>query len=124
MYQRSVRVDDIAAEVDRHRATVYRWLSQIKRMGIREFVHRKRQCKHRRLRARTPEYVIQKIVDLRIETGWCGQKIRKELRIRHGTRLGLATIYRWLHARMHAAVVGVRKYSKHQAMVTAQDLVK
>ena len=119
MYQRSVRVDDIAAEVGRHRATIYRWFRDIKRMGIREFVRRKQQCKHRRPRARTPEYVIQKIVDLRIETGWCGQKIRKELRIRHGIRLGLATIYRWLHARMNTAVVGVRKYSKHQAMVTA-----
>ena len=119
MYQRSVRVDDIAAEVDRHRATVYRWVAQIKRIGIREFVRRKRECKHRRPRARTPEYIIQKIVDLRVNTGWCGQKIRKELRIRHGIYLGLATIYRWLHARMHTPVVGVRKYHKHQAMVTA-----
>ena len=119
MYQRSVRVDDIAAEVGRHRATIYRWFQDIKRIGIREFVRRKRQCKHRRPRARTPEYVIQKIVDLRIETGWCGQKIRKELRQEHGIRLGLATIYRWLHDRMNTAVVGVRRYTKHQAMVTA-----
>ncbi|PSO44244.1 hypothetical protein BRC21_01715, partial [Candidatus Saccharibacteria bacterium SW_7_54_9] len=51
---------------------------------------------------------------------WCGQKIRKELRLRHGIHLGLATIYRWLHDRMNTAVVGVRNYSKHQALVTAQ----
>ena len=119
LHQQAIPVDAIAAEVGRHRATIYRWFRDIKRMGIREFVRRKQQCKHRRPRARTPEYVIQKIVDMRISTGWCGQKIRKELRIRHGIHLGLATIYRWLHDRMNTAVVGVRKYSKHQAMVTA-----
>ncbi|PSO43126.1 hypothetical protein BRC19_02265 [Candidatus Saccharibacteria bacterium QS_5_54_17] len=119
LHQQTIPVDTIAAEVGRHRATIYRWFRDIKRIGIREFVRRKRQCKHRRPRARTPEYVIQKIVDLRVETGWCGQKIQKELRQEHGIRLGLATIYRWLHARMHTAVVGVRKYHKHQAMVTA-----
>lgn len=120
MYQRNIRVDDIAAEVNRHRATVYRWFRAIKRMGIREFVRRKRACKTRRPRARTPEYVIQTIVDIRTEYGWCGQKIRKELRVNHGIRVGLSTIYRWLHARMTDAVVGVRRYAKHQAIVTAE----
>ena len=119
LHQQAIPVDTIAAEVGRHRATIYRWFQDIKRIGIWEFVRRKRECKHRRPRSRTPEYIIQKIVDMRIETGWCGQKIRKELRIRHGIHLGLATIYRWLHARMHTPVVGVRKYHKHQAMVTA-----
>jgi len=105
--------------VDRHRATIYRWFKKIQRIGIREFIRRKTDCKHRRQAARTPETVIQKVVDIRSDYGWCGQKIRKELKENYGIVLGLSTIYRWLHKRFTRAVVSVAKYSKHQAIVTA-----
>jgi len=112
-------MDQITEVLGKHRATVYRWLKRIKAIGIREFVRRQRSAKHRRPRSRTPEHVIQRIVDIRNKYGWCGQKIRKELREKHGVRLGLATIYRWLHARFTKTGVGVRQYRKHQALVTA-----
>jgi transposase InsO family protein len=102
-----------------HRATVYRWLERIKALGIREFVRRQHSAKRRRPRSRTPEYVIQKIVDIRNQWGWCGQKIRRELRVKHGIHLGLATIYRWLHDRFSRRGVGVRRYKKHQALAAA-----
>lgn len=119
MFQAGGTVDQITQVVDRHRATIYRWLRQIQRVGIRAFVRRQLSAKHRRPKARTPEYVIQQIVDIRNQWGWCGQKIRKELREKHGIRLGLATIYRWLHRRFTKACVGIRRYNKHQALVTA-----
>ncbi len=109
----------ITIVVSKDRATVYRWLAMIKRIGIREFLRRKQTCKVRRPRAQTPEYVIQKLVDIRNEFGWCGQKIQKELKEIHGITLGLSTIYRWLHKRFTKAVVGVRRYKKHKALVTA-----
>ncbi len=112
-------MEQITTVVSKNRSTVYRWLAKIRRMGIREFLRRKLVCKIRRPGAQTPEYVIQKIVDIRNEFGWCGQKIRKELRERHTVTLGLSTIYRWLHKRFTKAAVGVRRYKKHKALVTA-----
>jgi hypothetical protein len=36
-----------------------------------------------------------------------------------GSRIGLSTIYRWLHRRFTTAAVGVQRHKKHQALVTA-----
>src|SRR5487761_1177255 len=119
MSQAGTTMEQITTVVGKDRATVYRWLRKIKRLGIREFLRRKLVCKVRRPRAQTPEYVIQKIVDIRNQFGWCGQKIRKELKEIHGIVLGLSTIYRWLHKRFTKAAVGVQKYRKHKALVTA-----
>ncbi len=119
MYQAGSSINQIIKVVSKHRATVYRWLQKIKLLGIKEFMLRKKTCKARRPRARTPEHIIQKIIDIRQDYGWCGQKIRKELRENHCIRIGLSTIYRWLHARLTKSVVGVNRYHKHQAIVTA-----
>lgn len=120
MYRAGSTIQQITVVLDRHRATIYRWLQRIKRLGIREFVRRKLTAKHRRPLSRTPEHVIQRVVDIRNHYGWCGAKIRKELRAKHGIYLGLATIYRWLHRRFTKSGVGVRRYKKHQAIVTAE----
>lgn len=120
MYQAGSNINQITQVVNRHRATVYRWFKQIKRMGIREFVRRKHAAKHRRPAAQTPETHIQKIVDIRSEFGWCGAKIRKELQENHGITMAVSTIYRWLHRRFTQAAVGVKRYTKHQALVTAE----
>ena len=119
MYQADTTIDQITMVVGKHRATIYRWFEQIKRIGIMEFVRRKLVCKVRRPKARTPEYVIQRIVDIRNQFGWCGQKIKKELTEHHDISLGLSTIYRWLHQRFSRAAVGVRRYHKYRALVTA-----
>lgn len=105
MHKAHTTITQICQVISRHQATVYRWLKKIKRIGIQAFLKRKLTCKHRRPRARTPEYVIQKIVDIRQEFGWCGAKIRKELQENHGIRLALSTIYRYLHRRFTKAAV-------------------
>lgn len=120
MHKANATIAQICQVISRHQATVYRWLKKIKRIEIREFLKRKTTCKNRRPRARTPEYVIQKIVDIRQGFGWCGAKIRKELQERHNITLALSTIYRYLHQRFTKAAVGVRRYAKHQAIVTAR----
>ena len=112
-------MDQIVVVVNRDRSTVYRWFERIRLSGIRKFLKDKATAKIRRPKAKTPEYVIQKIVDIRNEFGWCGQKIKKELIEMHGISIGLSTIYRYLHARFTKAAVGVKRYNKHQAMVTA-----
>ena len=119
MYRAGSTIEQVTTVVERHRATIYRWFARIKRIGIREFLRRKLVCKVRRPKARIPEHVIQKIIDIRNEFGWCGQKIRKELKEHHQIVLGLSTIYRWLHQRFSKAAVGVRRYHKYRALVTA-----
>ncbi len=121
MNQAGSTIDQITTVVGKHRATVYRWLKQIRLVGIRKFLRRKDVCKVRRPKAQTPETTIQKIVDIRNEFGWCGAKIRKELKENYGISLALSTIYRWLHRRFTKAAVGVQKYKKHKALVTANN---
>lgn len=121
MHQAGSNINQITQVVNRHRATVYRWFKQIKRMGIREFLRRKHTSKHRRPAAQTPETHIQKVVDIRSEFGWCGAKIRKELKENHGITMAVSTIYRWLHRRFTRTAVSVKRYAKHQALVTAEE---
>lgn len=120
MHRANSNIDQICQVVGKHQATVYRWLKRIRRVGIKAFLKARQTAKHRRPKTRTPEHIIQRIVDIRNQWGWCGQKMQKELSAKHGIKLGLATIYRWLHDRFASAAVGVRQYSKHQAMVTAE----
>ncbi len=119
MEQQNINVEQIAATVSRSRATVYRWLQSIRRIGIKLFLGRKRDKKHRRPKSRTPEYIAQKIVDIRNAHGYCGFKIKKELEELHGVKLSLATIYRILHERFTRRAVGVKTYKKHQPIVKA-----
>jgi transposase InsO family protein len=121
MYQAGSTIDQIKVVVSRDRATVYRWIKGIKLSGIVKFLARKDSSMVRRPQAQTPETTIQKIVDIRNEFGWCGAKIRKELKENHGISLALSTIYRWLHRRFTKAAVGIQRYKKHKALVTADN---
>ena len=119
MHRAGLTVPQICHVVGKDRSTVYRWLKRIKRSGIRKFLRDKQTRKSRRPNTQTPETTIQKIIDIRNEFGWCGAKIRKELKEHHSIVVGLSTIYRWLHKRFTRAAVGVKRYKKHQAIVTA-----
>lgn len=121
MYQAHVTIQQICNVVQKDRATVYRWIACIKRAGIRKFLRDKQTCKQRRPHAQTAEYIIQKIVDIRNEFGWCGAKIKKELKENHGISLAVSTIYRWLHRRFTKAAVGIQRYKKHKALVVANN---
>ena len=117
MQQQNIPVETIAATLEKSRATIYRWLKGIKRAGIRSFLKRKKTCKIRRPKSKTPEYIAQLIVDIRQEKGYCGAKIQKELRVKHDIRKSLSTIYRILHERLTRHIVGVKRYPKHEPIV-------
>ena len=72
------------------------WIAQIKILGIREFVRQKKGCKRRRQKRKLLGIVPAKIRSIRSETGWCGQKIAKELLENHAVRISVPTIYRVL----------------------------
>lgn len=117
MQQQNIPIETIATILEKSRATIYRWLQGIRRSGIRSFLKRKKTCKVRRPKAKTPEYIAQLIVDIRQEKGYCGAKIQKELRVKHGIKKSLATIYRILHERLTRNIVGVKRYQKHEPIV-------
>lgn len=117
MQQQNIPIEIIAATLEKSRATIYRWLKGIRRAGIRSFIKRKKTCKIRRPKAKTPEYIAQLIVDIRQERGYCGAKIQKELRVKYGIKKSLATIYRILHERLTKNKVGVKRYQKHEPIV-------
>lgn len=121
MHQVGSTIDQITSVLQKHRSTIYRWLQKIKRSGIQRFLKQKQTAKHRRPSAQTPETTIQKIVDIRNQFGWCGAKIRKELKENYSISIALSTIYRWLHRRFTKAAVSVQKYKKHKALVTADS---
>ena len=117
MQQQNIPIETIATVLEKSRATIYRWLQSIRRSGIRSFLKRKKTCKVRRPKAKTPEYIAQLIVDIRQEKGYCGAKIQKELWVKHGVKKSLATIYRILHERLTRYIVGVKRYQKHEPIV-------
>ncbi len=119
MFQAGSTINQIAAVVSKHRSTVYRWLKDIRVKGIRKFLKDKKVARHRRPSRRTPEAIVQKIIDIRIEFGWCGAKIKKELQENHNINIALSTIYRYLHRRFTKDSIGVKKYKKHKALVIA-----
>jgi transposase len=43
-----LKPEAIGQRVNRDRATVYRWIAQIKILGIREFIRKKKESKRRR----------------------------------------------------------------------------
>ena len=121
MHQAKININQISLALDKHRATIYRWIRDIKLIGIRKFLKLKKTAKHRRQRSCIPEHIVQKIVDIRNEFGWCGAKIKKELYESYSISLALSTIYRYLHKRFTKAAVGIKRYNKHQALVTASS---
>ena len=96
MYKNGLSPDVIADELGKHRATIYRWLKDIKLAGIRQFVRRKKAAKRRRQPTKLDAITRKRIIALRRQYGWCGQKIKKELRTTYGTSLCLMSVYRVL----------------------------
>ena len=91
-----LKPEAIGQRVNRDRATIYRWLSQIRILGIREFIRKKKESKRRRQKRKANALVAAKIRSIREQTGWCGQKIAKELLENHGLKISIPTIYRVL----------------------------
>jgi IS30 family transposase len=111
LYQARVDVADIGVKVSRDRATVYRWIAGVKKLGIREFVRRKKECKRRRQPRKISPDIKRLICNIRRDKDWCGQKIQKELKENHGIHVCLMTIYRVLKPEFRIGSAW-RKYRK------------
>lgn len=99
--QSGVKPDEIASRLNKHRATVYRWLSKIKLLGIQEHLRRYKMSKkgHRQKR-KTDPIIKAKIYALREKYhNCCGEKIKYWLKKNDGITISVATIYHILGER-------------------------
>ncbi|MBE0688535.1 MAG: transposase [Anaerolineae bacterium] len=90
------RADEIAEQLGRHRATVYRWLKGIRQRGIRGYIAYFKQCKQGHRQRKTHGAVVARVLRLRREfRNCCGEKLVYLLSL-EGIKLSLSTVYRIL----------------------------
>lgn len=96
LYKAGHRVAEIAVQLGRHRATIYRWLKGIRQRGIRGYVAYYKQAKKGRRVRKTHGYVVQRVLSVRREyRGCCGEKI-VYLLAQEGLQVSRSTVYRIL----------------------------
>lgn len=90
--------DEIAAQLGKHRATIYRWFKGIRMRGIRGYVQYFKQAKKgRRIHNKTHGYVVQRVLSVRREyRECCGEKI-VYLLAQEGLDISRSTVYRILN---------------------------
>ena len=92
-----IKAESIAEQLEVHRGTVFRWISQIKSYGIHEFKRRYRNSK----KGKRKRYIDPKLkrLILKIREDFkhcCGQKIQYLLLKFHNIQVSLTSIYRVL----------------------------
>ena len=88
--------DEIAAQLGRHRSTIYRWFKGIRMRGIRGYVTYFKQAKKGRRVRKTHGSVVQQVLRIRREyRDCCGEKI-VYLLAQEGIHLSRSTVYRIL----------------------------
>lgn len=93
--------EQIADQLTKDRATIYRWLASIRFYGLRDFLRRYDQAKkgHRQPR-KTDPIIKARVIQIRERYHHCcGEKIQYWMRHDHGTDISVPTIYRILGER-------------------------
>ena len=97
LVQSGISPELIPGKVERHRATVYRWINGIQSYGIVEFIRRYRAAKTSRRHSKTKPVMKARIFAIReSKRKCCGEKIRYFLRKEYGETVSVSTIYRIL----------------------------
>lgn len=100
LFKSGISPELIPEKVGHHRATVYRWIDGVRRLGINEFIRRYRKAKKGRRHRKTNPVVKSHILAIReAKRGCCGEKIRYFLKKEYGEILSVSTIYRILGER-------------------------
>lgn len=87
----------IPEKVERHRATVYRWIKEIRLCGINEFVRQYRAAKTGHRHTKTNVVTKAHIFSIReSKRQCCGEKIQYFLKKEHNEIVSVSTIYRIL----------------------------
>lgn len=102
LYRSGVSAELIPERTGVHRATVYRWLGHIRRIGINKFLRCYRAAKKGHRHRKTDAILKARIYEIREKyRQCCGEKIRYFLKQEYGIVLSLTTIYRILGEKYH-----------------------
>jgi transposase InsO family protein len=97
LVQSGVSPEEIPGKVGRHRATVYRWIKEIRLRGINDFIRGYRVAKKGHRHRKTSLVVKAWIYAVREENRQCcGEKIRYFLQKEYDHVVSVSTIYRIL----------------------------
>lgn len=97
LFKSGISPEEIPGKIGRHRATVYRWIDGVKRLGIKEFIRRYRKAKKGHRHRKTDPIIKSRVFAIReAKRNCCGEKIRYFLRREYGDDLSVSTIYRIL----------------------------
>lgn len=98
LHRAGMRPNEVAEQIGKHRATVYRWIRKIKRLGIRAFIRKYEMAKKgRRQKRKTDPITKLRIYAIREQYHQCcGEKIRYWMKKKHGQIVAVSTIYRIL----------------------------
>lgn len=97
LHKAGVSPDDIAVQLGKHRATIYRWLAGIQLKGIQKFLRDYQAAKQGHRHRKTDPVVKSRIYSIRKEfRDCCGEKIQYWYHERFSEHIGITTIYRVL----------------------------
>lgn len=98
LHQAGRPVAEVACQIGKHRATIFRWFRKIKRLGIRAFIRKYESAKKgRRQKRKTDPITKLRIYAIRKQYHQCcGEKIQYWMKKKHGQIIAISTIYRIL----------------------------
>lgn len=97
LWKQGISPERIYVELEIGRRTVYRWLRNIRRKGIRKFVCEYKANLHKRGCKGLSVEIKKRILELRKKyRHCCGEKIRYLLQVFYGVTVSVTTIYQYL----------------------------
>lgn len=99
LYQKQVKLTDIAKHCQKHRATVSLWIMRIKQIGLDEYLIEYRNAKKgQRLSRQVPKQLEQSIKQARLDDpGLSGYRIHRLL-VESGASISISKVYEILRS--------------------------
>lgn len=128
LWKEEIQVERIARRLNIHRATVYRWISKFRRIGLRRTIKHYKNCKKReRKKRKVTGWVKAKVYEIReIKRQCCGEKIRYYLKKEEGINLSVKTIYRILNQKyeLRSKYKKGKKYGEVPKAIRERDVIQ
>ena len=98
LYNNQISIEKIPEEIDKHRATVYRWIKRLKSKGIHQFIQEYEQAKRGRKQKKSHPMLKEHIYEIRKKyRDCCGEKIQYFLAKEFSETASVSSIYRILN---------------------------
>lgn len=112
LYGEDIKPKVIAAKIEVHQATIYRWIKSFRYLGLRRTIQKYKEAKKGRRRKRKTQVEVKlKVYDIRDKYhDCCGEKIKYYLYRDYGITISVTTIYRILRKKYYLS----SRYKKYK----------